>query len=204
MRNVEIPVYKFSELSAKTQQILVDKSRDDFNPHWYETVFDDIEKGAEMIGIDIDEIHFELHRKGSGASFDGSYEYKKDWEESVKSEFGGNLAKVFLDVGLSLQAAQEKTNDLISANLTRICGSGYSHEYTVDIEVLFDGEPSYESEIADSVYGDVVEALRDFMKAIYKMLDNHYDSITGDDVIKEYLIEKDLEYYEDGRVYKNG
>ena len=198
---VETEVFKFNELSEEAQQTAIEKLYDlNVDYDWWD--YEDATQAAACMGIEIDDIWFSgFSSQGDGACFEGHYEYQEGGVKAIK-DYAPQDEKLH-QIAQDLQDIQRKCFYGLYANVKQF--GHYSHEYCTDINVyerriLRDGCESDESaSIAD--HENIEEALRDFMRWIYKQLENQYDYLTSAEAIKESIEANDYEFTAEGKRY---
>ena len=195
MRTKSYTIYKFDELPEDVKKLVVEKNRDinvDFED-WCDYVIDDAKEIGKLMGIDIDRIYFSgFWSQGDGACFEGDYSYKIGSVKAVKSY--APMDKELHRIAVELAKAQRKFFFKLSA---RIKQSGhYMHEMCTNIEV-FDDYGDWVNEYAEE---SIKEVLRDYMRWIYKQLEENYEFLTNEDAIIETLMVNDFEFDEYGNI----
>ena len=200
---VNTEVFKFDELSEKAQETAIERYREgNLDYEWWDFVYEDATTIAGLMGIEIDKIYFSgFSSQGDGACFEGSYSYQKGGVKAVKDH--APLDKKLHQIAQDLQDIQKKCFYGLYASVKQ--SGHYSHEYCTDINVserrtLRDG---YETDDYASIADDeaIVEALRDFMRWIYKQLEAEYDYLQSDEVIKETIEANDYDFTAEGKLY---
>lgn len=186
-------VYTFDELSKEVQARLIEKNFDiSIYEGWEDSVFDDAKEVGSLMGIDINEIMYSgFSSQGDGACFIGSYEGKKGAVGEIVKYAPQD--KDLKEIAEGLFNVQRLNNYKAYAEITSK-GSRYSHENTVSIEVMMEGRDDLMVLDEDLV----IVYLKDFMKWIYKQLNNQYDFLTSEEEIRFQL--QDNEYRKDGRI----
>ena len=192
-------VYKFDELSPEVQTKWLDKHRD-----WNTEVFDWSDDTREDYQNTLNEIGFE----GAKVEFSGF---------SCQGD-GASFTAERLDIPKLLKKLDETSNNSKKFNrfIPKLWNSGafslsikvlsynYSHEGTKRVE-LDDCIPERLKRLGLLVsdFRDEVEALRlDLCRDFYTGLQNEYDYLTSDDAIKESVDCNDLEFLENGNIYR--
>ena len=200
---VKTEVFKFDELSEKAQQAAIEKLYDlNVDYDWWDSVYDDAKTIAALMGIDIDDIWFSgFSSQGDGACFEGSYEYQKGAPKAVRDY--APLDNELVRIANELQDIQKKRFYGLHATVKQ--SGRCNHEYCTDINVyerrtLRDGHETDE-DASIEVDEAIVEALRDFMRWIYKQLKKEYDYRTGEEAIKDCIEADDYEFTAEGKLY---
>lgn len=194
MRTFETTVYTFDELSDEAKQKALDNNRDiNIYDEWYDGVYEMFTTGSAMLGIGIDKIYFSgFCSQGDGACFEGSYSYRAGWRDLIKSEFGGELEKVFIEHGEKLQAIQSPYFYKLSATVKQ--SGHYMHSGCTDVNVTADDD-AYSSGDFEQ---DIKDELRNFMDSIYQWLEKEHDCLMTDETVKEGILASDLEFTIEG------
>lgn len=205
-------LYKFGELSedAKEKARQWYREADDGDNFWSESVIEDAATIADLMGIDLRQRPVKLMNgstryepaiywsgfwsQGDGASFEGTYTYKKGSAKAVREHAPKDEALHAIAQGL---ADLQRLNFYgIEAKLERGGGSNfYSHEMTISIDVFTKNDQYNEPACAD----EVREYLRDYMRWIYRQLEKEYEYQNSDEVVDENIIANGYEFNEDGR-----
>ncbi|MCK5603675.1 antitoxin of toxin-antitoxin stability system [Candidatus Pacearchaeota archaeon] len=198
---VETTVFKFDELSEKAQQTAIEKLYNlntDYN--WWD--YEDAKQAAACIGIEIDDIWFSgFSSQGDGACFEGSYSYQKGGVKAIKD--CAPQDERLHQIAMNLQETQRKSFYGLSATVKH--SGHYYHEYCTDISVsecrtLRDGCES-EGYASIEAHEAIEEALRDFMRWIYKQLEKDYYYLTSEEAIKESIEANEYEFTGNGERY---
>jgi hypothetical protein len=185
-------LYAFSELSDDAQRHALDKLRDLNADHeWWEFTYDDAKQCAAILGIEITRIYFSgFSSQGDGACFKGSYNYAKGAVKAIREHTGGTDAELER-IARELQSVQRSAFYKLSASVKH--SGHYYHEMCTRIEVSNGDEYATESQTQA-----VKEALRDFMRWIYRRLEKEYEYLTSDEQITESIEANEYEFTEDG------
>lgn len=213
-------VYHFDELGDTAKARARDWYREgdtSFTDFYAETVIEDVARLCTMIGIDLDTMPVKLMNgttrrdpkvyysgfcsQGDGASFAGSYGYKKGSVQALAKEaptgegdgYEGN--NEINRIAKELQDVQRRHFYRVQARITHESYAHYSHEMTMRIEV----ERADEQEVSTADTQRVVEALRDVARWIYRQLEREYEYQTSDEQVDETIRTNAYEFDEDGR-----
>ena len=199
-------VYKFDELSDKAKE----KARD----WWRETeteselfgahgeLFETAETAAALLGITFDrhnvklmgnntrsepKIYWGLYVQGSGASFEGCYEFKPDAMEAIVAEFPTDKTLHAIAAALLIEGPATAVCDCERA---RYPHSGWMNVTVYDVN-------------GEEIRGEVVRAtLREFADWIYKGIDEEWTYRMSDENIDESIRCNEYEFNAHGAVYK--
>ena len=180
MREMNVTVYSFAELSETAQERALNEFRDinvEFN--WYEDTFDTIRAAGELLGLEIGQIYFDAY---SYCIFDASYEYVRGAVKAVRKEFSwaDDLCKVAKD----LQALQKRHFYSLSCAVREGRSMNYYRCFRF-------GE-DYECE-------DLGDILDDFAHWARSTLRGEYKYLTSDEAVQEAIEANEYEFTEDGK-----
>lgn len=193
MKTKTINVYQFSELSVSAKQKALDwyRSIDDF-AFDSECILDDAKETALLLGINIDKIYYGgFSSQGDGASFTGSYKYKKNTLPEVKAMFPNNAE--LQRIAKALQDVQRKNFYRLTANASH--RGHYYHSGCMAVSVE-DSNNQYRD--IGSAEDDVTQALRDFADWIYSNLEKQYEWVNQDEQVEENILANEYEFDENG------
>jgi hypothetical protein len=180
MKTKTIELYEFDELSDDAKE----KAREWFREgnldyDWWDCTFDDAKAAGKYIGIDVDDIRFSgFWSQGDGASFAGSYEYRKGGERALKADFATDTTLHAIARGLT--AIQRRYFYQLGARVTFT--GRYCHEGCTSIDVW--DKRDCGTALADAEE-TVSELLRDFMHWIYRRLENEFNWLQADEQVDE-------------------
>lgn len=188
-------VYKFSELGASAKQFALETARANLDvDYWH--VLHEADIIAEAMGINITtdingqpKIRFSgFGSQGDGASYGGSYAYRKNSVNEVKA-FEPVDEEVHR-IAQGLQDAQKKAGYKIAYSIGWYNGN-YAHSNTMRFDLLS----------APTMQGDTVEQLlRDFADWVYNQLAAAHDYETSEESIAEYFEANDVWFTAQGRI----
>ena len=194
MKTHTITTYDFNELSDAAKQTALNEVRD-FNVNdsdWSEQAIEDAKYLGAMIGITIDKVLFSgFSSQGDGACFIGSYDYVKGGTSRLK--------KLGAPKDLELHAIADRLLEIQRSNRYSVSAqisdhtTNYYHENTVWIDVQGCAHEDDDD--------NTRKALRDFMRWIYKSLENEYDYLREDAQVEEAIGANDYQFREDGKIY---
>jgi hypothetical protein len=212
MKTITVKLYQFDELSDKAKEKARDWYREleaqDFGSHG--EIWEPAEAAAKLLGITFRTNEVKLMgggtrsepdirysgfwSQGDGASFVGSYAYRKGCGKAVRSEFGKDEKLWRIADGLT--ALQKKHGYRIEADVTQ--GGSYVHKYTMDINIT--------APISDTIYTDkeavykpLLGLMRDFAQWIYDCLEEEYEYRQSDEQVDEGIRANEYDFREDGR-----
>jgi hypothetical protein len=207
-----ITTYQFDELDAKAQNRALGDCRDvnvDGGSEWYDATIEMAAEIADMLGIDTrvkkvrcgdgkercePAIYFRgFASQGDGACFEGTYQHAEDALERVTAE---------LPREESLHAIAAQLEAIQAANAGKIIATikhrgHYYHEMSAEIEVSHDDG----DELTVGTEDEVVEALRNVMRWIYRTLEHEHEWLTADEQVRDTITANEYEFLQDGRRY---
>jgi len=220
MRQETVNIYTFDELSDAAKEKAREWYRGCMDSSDFDYVIEDAVRMGELLGIEFrthavklygGKIRYDANiywsgfdSQGDGASFEGTYQYKKgalkavqaacptEWtgNDGIKHEYSGN--KELYRIAGVLQRAQASQFYQIA---TRVTQSGrYYHAHTMCFEHERDDGKDLKNDCED-----IEEALRDFANWIYDQLDKENDYRDSDEYIDEAIIVNDYEFTAEGR-----
>lgn len=199
-------VYEFEELSSDAKEHALDKYREWMtdDPYWYTCIEEDWKDKLSDLGIEKPEISFSgFWNQGDGAVFTSK-----------------NIDLIKLLTGLGMQNEYKYIYDLLVDDVMNV-SSGinrtstyYDHEGTAKLSIDFEQlNDDYESEEKyNEVENKAIEMLsqlekeleqwrRETCKELYSDLQQEYEMLQSDDVLKEIFIENEYEFTEDGEMF---
>lgn len=222
-RTIETTVYTFDELDERARERARDWYRQtadqDFSDFGAESVIDDAVRMAEIIGIEIETRPVQLMNgkrrqdpviywrgfwsQGDGASFEGRYRYRKGalaklLQEAPATHDGkpieGNTD--LHEIARTLQAVQRRHFYRLEATIRRSRYAGNSvHEMSVSIDVE---DREGERVVPEDDQEAVADALRDFMRWIYRGLEQEWEYRNSDEVVDDEIRANEYTFDEDG------
>lgn len=189
--------YTYNELSEEVKAKLRDKRRySEYYPYndWHEGVIDMAKEEAEKFGLRIDEIYWSgFSSQGDGASFTGSLRFKQTDEELYEG-----VHPIYDELLKHHLFAKLQANGPMYTYCSITQSGYYYHENTMYFDWEFDGEEERAADYLCSVEEGLSEALRDYARWIYEMLEKDYDYYMSDEVVDEDIAAQELTYDEDG------
>jgi len=207
---IEITVYRLEELSdAARDKARVWYCEGGFDYDWYDAVYEDFQRIAEILGLNLKTrtvrlmgggtrqepcIWFRGFRsKGDGACFESFYAYRKGAPRLIREYAAKDTA--LHSIADALQAVQRRNFYQLRADIAH--RGHYYHEYCMVISVERDS-PSWQDSTADAEEV-VIEALRDLARWLYRQLEREYDYLSSDDVVDEAIIANGYTFTEAGQ-----
>lgn len=200
--NKEINVYEFEELSEKVQEKVLDSFRDihtDFD-YWWDGAYEYWEETVLNEQFDDPKMYFSgFWSQGDGAMFEYSSVNSKLKDEAID--------KVMSNESELLRTIYK--DNIILCGGGRQSGRNYheksvQHKWMLSLEL---GLNSYDNIVerfesySDRLEEFIIERYEDLAKKLYEMLESEYYALREDDVIKEHIIENNIEFLEDGTEY---
>ena len=187
------PLYNYDDLDDSTKEDVRQYVRTHwFDYDWDEFVIEDSKECAKLIGIDIDNVWYSgFWSQGDGACFEGEYAYRKGAAKAIRDH--APLDTELHRIADELQKLQRAHFYGLSA---RVSHSGfYSHEYCTRISV-FDRDDDADVDTDESL----CDLLRDYMRWIYKRLEQEYEWLTADEQIDNMLRDNEYTFTEEGEI----
>lgn len=213
----EITTYQFNELDEAAKERARDWYRETMmhDQDWHEFVLDDAKGIGDKLGIRIDNIYYSgFWSQGDGACFTGYYSYEKGSVAEIKKNYPATWTdrqtgevheskgnKELHEIAEALWTVQRKNFYKLSASISH--RGHYYHELCTDITVHHEDDSWYHdwrSNWADTEE-EVKDALRDFMRWIYRRLEEEWEYQNSDEIVDENIIGNEYEFTEDGRRY---
>jgi hypothetical protein len=207
---IETAVYQLNELSDAAK----DKARawyreGGFDDDWYDAVFEDFQRIADILGIRLKTRPVRLMRggtrqdlrimftgfwsQGDGASYEAFYTYRKNATREIRS-YAPKDARLHA-IADDLQAIQRRNFYQLHADVSH--RGRYSHEYCMAITVERDS-PTYQDMTADAEEV-VIETLRDLARWLYRQLEREYEYLTSDEAVDEAIAVNEYTFTQTGR-----
>jgi hypothetical protein len=188
----------YNELSdeAKERAFESFKNRELYDNHWAHCVLEDWVERLGVLGIDTEvyDMHFSgFHSQGDGASFEGKVDLKLFLE--AHPELRKNHAELYM----STVPFDTLSDDFAeyTINLQRTQHFNYCHENTITLEwEIWTNDIGTFDDIMTQAEPDILEQCRDYMRQLYRELENAYEYEIGLDNFFEGVEYMDFE--EDG------
>lgn len=191
---IETTVFQFDELSDTAKDVAREWFRNgNGNDDWYDSVYEDATECGKLIGITIDKIYFSgFSSQGDGACFEGRYSYVKGAVKAIAGHAPQD-AKLHA-IAASLQETQRKAFYRLEAKVKH--SGHYYHEHCTSIETFNGVTGDYATPEQDS---EITESLRDFMRWIYRQLENEWNYINSNESVDESIRINEYTFTEDGK-----
>lgn len=206
---IETTVYRLDELSGAAK----DKARTwyregGFDYDWYDAVYEDLQRIAEILGLDLKTRPVRLMgggtrqdpciwfrgfwSQGDGACFETFYSHRKGAPHRIR-EYAPQDTELHR-IADALQAIQRRNFYQLRADASH--RGHYYHEYSMAISVERDS-PTYQDMTADAEEA-VIEALRDLARWLYGQLQREYDYLSSDGAVDETISANEYTFTEAG------
>lgn len=208
MRQQTIDLFQFDELDEDAKERARDWYREGaLLDDWYESVYEDAARIMEVLGIRSQKpvklmsggtrydpcIWFSgFSSQGDGACFEGSYSYAKGSRKAIR-EYAPQDTELHR-IADTLADTQRRYFYRLSANVDH--SGHYYHEGCTRIDVSYDGDDYRDIDGDDD--DAIQEALRDFMRWIYRALEREHDYLMSDESVDESIRANEYEFDEDG------
>lgn len=196
----ETQVFTFNELSDSAKE----KARDWWKSNgldyeWWECVYEQYTTACKLFGLDISRIMFSgFWSQGDGASFTGTYSYKKGALQALKKEFP--LWTEIHDTCKRLTRMQKPNFYGVNVDISQ--NGRYCHEMTMRFNVSVYIEGSGERyDIPQGLEDECADIFRDLAKDIYKSLESEYDFLMSDEQVDECILCNEYQFTEGGEIY---
>jgi len=188
MQTKTITTYSFAELSDEAKEAARSWWREHgLDYEWYDCTFDYAKAAGAALGITVDNIEFSgFYSHGDGACVTGSYAYRKGWKQALRVVTPDATPE---NIGRRLQDAQRLVFYKGTATVVKT-----GHRYCDETSVRIDCDPD------TATFTDAVtDALRDFMRWIYKSLEQEYEYLMSDECVDDSIRANDYTFTADGR-----
>lgn len=195
-RTITTTVYEYEELSDAAKEAAREWYRSgNLDYDWWDGVYEDAKSAGAILGIDIEDNHFTgFYLQGSGASFKGTYRYRKGWRKALRAEFGTGLLEKLERIGQRLQDAQRP----VFYSALAECSPSGGNWTRVSVEFADEEGGIAEQEVFSRCDHEIAGALRGFAAWIFSSLEAEYEYLQSDDVVAESIIANGYEFTEDG------
>jgi hypothetical protein len=195
MKQITTTVYNFSELSDKAKEKARQWWRDSFEFD-ASSILDDAKAIGKFLGYDISKIYYSgFSSQGDGACFEGAWNGILDLD-GLKAYMSKDEELQKIGAALAREVAAFPT-----ASLTVKHHGRYYH----DKSTVFDidcGNGIY-SQSADDCAKQLIDLSRDFMRWIYRQLEQEYNYQNSDEAVDENINANEYTFTEDGKRFGN-
>lgn len=206
---IEITVYRFDELPEAGKDNARAWYREGaFDHDWYDAVYEDFQRIAEILGIclrtrisrlmggGISEspcIWFTgFWSQGDGASWEGSYAFSKGASSAIRSYAPQD--RELHRIADALLAIQRRNFYQLQADVRH--RGGYYHAFTMDIDVT--RESPICQDMTEDAESTVADLLRDLARWLYRQLEQEYDYLSYDAAVDEAVLANGYTFTESG------
>ena len=207
---IEIAVYRFDELpEAGKEDARVWYREGAFDHDWYDAVYENFQRIAEILGIrlrtrtsrlmgggtsEIPCIWFNgFWSQGDGAAWEGSYAFSKGASSAIRSYAPKD--RELHRIADALLAIQRRNFYQLQADV-RHCGN-YYHAFTMDISVT--RESPFGQDLTEDAANTITDLLRDLARWLYRQLEQEYEYLFSDAAVDEALLANGYTFTESGR-----
>lgn len=180
-----------------------------FDHDWYDAVYEDFQRIAEILGIRLRTRASRLMgggtsespciwftgfwSQGDGAAWEGSYSFSKGACSAIRSYAPRD--EELHRIADELLAIQRRNFYQLQADV-RHRGNTY-HAFTMDIDVT--RESPVGQDMTEDAESTVTDLLRDFARWLYRQLEREYDYLSSDAAVDEAVLANDYTFTESGR-----
>lgn len=207
---IEITVYRFDELPEVARDNARAWYREGaFDHDWYDAVFEDFQRIAEILGI---RLRIRTSRlmgggisaspciwftgfwsQGDGAAWEGSYAFRKGASSAVRSY--APMDSELHRIADELLAIQRRNFYQLQADVRH--HDNYYHAFTMDIDV--NRESPAGQDMTEDAESTVTDLLRDLARWLYRQLEQEYDYLSSDAAVDEAVLANGYTFTESGR-----
>lgn len=196
----ETEVFTFDELSDSAKTKVRDwwkSSGLDYD--WWECVYNQYTTACKLFGLDISRIMFSgFWSQGDGASFTGTYSYKKGGLQALKKEF-----PQWVEIhDICKRLTQMQKPNFYGVNVDISQNGRYCHEMSMrfSVSVYIEGQGE-RYDIPQGMGEEVADIFRDLARDIYKSLEAEYDYLTSGERVDEMILGNEYLFTENGEIY---
>jgi hypothetical protein len=201
---METTVFTFDELSDDAKE----KARDWYreasqHDDWWDTVFEDADKIAKLLGIEFKQKPVKLHggltrydpriwfsgfsSQGDGACFEARYRYAKGCAKAVRGY--APQGEWLRQIAGGLQAAQRSAFYRLEAETEH--SGHYYHSGCMSVKVWRNPD---DRDVSREIEEEVTQLLRQFADWIYHQLEAEHDYRNSDENVDECIRANDYEF----------
>ena len=207
---IEITVYRFDELSEAGKDNARAWYREGaFDDDWYDAVYEDFQRIAEILGIRLrtrtsrlvgggasesPSIWFTgFWSQGDGAAWEGSYSFSKGVSSAIRS---------YAPKDRELHRIADALLDIQRCNFYQLQADvrhrgNYYHAFTMAIDVT--RESPVGQDMTEDAESTVTDLLRDLARWLYRQLEQEYDYLSSDAAVDEAVLANGYTFTESGR-----
>lgn len=210
---IETTVFQLDELSdAAKERARAWYRGGGFGDDWYDAVFEDFLRVAEILGLRLKTRTVHLYSggarqapriwfrgfwsQGDGACFETFYSYRKQASRKIRDYAPRDIE--LHRIADALQSIQRRNFYQLRAETSH--RGHYYHEYCMAISVERDS-PIWQDMTADAE--DVLtEALRDLARRLYRQLEREYEYLTSDETVDEAIAANEYTFTASGKRFE--
>ncbi|WP_375567574.1 antitoxin of toxin-antitoxin stability system [Oceaniradius stylonematis] len=207
---IETTVYRLGELSdAAKEKARVWYREGGFDYDWYDAVYEDFQRIAEILGIRLKTQAVRLYgggtrqepciwfrgfwSQGDGACYEGYWSYATGAAKRIRDYAPQDDA--LHRIADALQAIQRRNFYQLRAEASH--RGNYYHEYCMAISV--ERRSQVWQDRTPDAEDAVIEALRDLARWLYRQLEREYDYLSSDEAVDETILANGFTFTETGR-----
>ena len=190
-------IYSYEELSEKAKRQALQEHAENLDCFWSDATIEDAKEIASLMGWDIEKIYFSgFWNQGDGACFIGRMRYSKGCANAVKK-----YAPKDVELHRIAKAWQDlQKRNFYSLRATVKHRGPYYHEYCTEFNCEDIRENNGYLENAETEK-EIIEIARDFMRWIYKQLQDAYEYETSEENFMELCNSMGYTFLECGKMY---
>lgn len=194
---ITIMLYDFDELSEHAKERARDWYRQQPGSFRDTEVLEHAKTCAEILGIEIEQIYWHgFSYQGQGACFIGRYAYAPECTRAIKNHVPKD--RELHALAQQLVRMQRPFGYRLTAR-TEAIDHQPAHEYSVRVELTTTGHPALEDLVCFKyTQGVVCDAMRNFMRWIYRRLEAEYDRQMSDACVDHAIRDHGYTFAEDG------
>lgn len=198
MRIIETKIYHFEELSPKAKEKAIQNARECLEFSDYSSyIIDDAKAIAILMGWNISEVRYSgFYSQGDGAMFVGTMHHNTNHQWLCSTSSYAPTDTDLHDIATRWHILQQSNEFALSADVRH--SGRYSHEYCTEFDCFDSRTEDGYGELTETE-DKIKEIARDFMRWIYKQLEDEYEFQTSDGMLRELLDTNDCEFTEDGK-----
>ena len=197
MRQINVNIYQFDELSDDAKQKALDNLRyvnvDGACDDWYKPRIAKFKAKLKTMGFEVDNVRFNgFCSQGDGASFTGEVVNFMEFCKNTGFRFPNNHDKLMVVANEDWKIRIERVD------------WHYCHAYTVESVISGYAMQSNDVKGAHELEGFLNDWEVEQANKLYRELEQRYDCLTSDKEVIEAIRANEWEFTEDGEKYKGG
>lgn len=208
-RTEEITLYSFNELEDSAKETARQQCRENIDHYYSESVYEDAEKVAAILGIEFDSKKIPLmngtyrsapkiwfsgfYSQGDGACFEGSYSYAKGSTKRIR-EYAPNDNDLH---SIADNLANVQRRNFYQLRATCEHSGRYYHSGCMSVAVEHCEDQWRDIGDAED---EITDELRSFADWIYSQLEKEYEYLTSDEQVEDSIIANEYEFHENGTI----